>query len=169
MKASKLAYRIASEIQKTIKTEGFVCVEEPEPANLQIIPEILTKRCRQYVRKIVREINGTYEQGYFSACAVMIRRLIETCMIEAFEKKGLSHLIKEDTEYKTADLIKNELLQNPFNNLSRNARRALQNKNLLGLGHQCAHDRFFTAGKGDIDDIRSDVRILIEYLIHQFS
>jgi len=92
-------------------------------------------------------------------------------MIEAFEKKGLSAQIKNTArEYKTADEIKKVLLQNPFGNMSRNVRRALsEKKNAITLGDQCAHDRFFTAQKSDVDDIRDDTRVLIEYLICQFT
>lgn len=171
MKVHKLAYKIASNIQKEIKEEGLVCIEEPEVPSIQIIPESLTRDCKKYIQRIVREINGTYEKGFFSACAVMIRRLIETCMIEAFEKKGLASAIKKpnSNEYESAEEIKNQLLQNPFGNLSRSPRRALQDKNILELGHKCAHDRFFTARKHDINDIKNKVRSLIEYLIHQFS
>ena len=170
MKIHKLAYKIASNIQKEIKEEGLVCIEEPEIPSVQIIPESLTRNCRSYIQRIVREINGTYEKGFFSACAVMIRRLIETCMIEAFEHKGLVSMIKDPNgEYKTADEIKNQLLQNPFGNLSRSARRALSDNDTLGLGHKCAHDRFFTARKPDVDNIKNKVRSLIEYLIHQFT
>jgi len=170
MKIHKFAYNIASNIQKEIKEEGLVCIEEPEIPSLQIIPESLTRNCDKYIRIIVREINGSYENGFFSACAVMIRRLIETCMIEAFEHKGLVSMIKDPNgEYKTADEIKNELLKNPFNNLSRNVKRALQDRNILELGHKCAHDRFFTARRQDVDGIKNRVRSLIEYLIHQFN
>lgn len=170
MKIHRLAHKIASNIQKEIKDAELICVEEPEIPSTQIIPESLARQCRSYIKKIVREINGTYEKGFHSACAVMIRRLIETCMIEAFEKKRLASRIKKtnSNEYKTAGEIKNELLQNPFGNLSRNARQALNEKNLLELGHKCAHDRFFTARKSDIDGIKNIARDLIEYLIHQF-
>lgn len=170
MKIHKFAYKIASNIQKEIKEEGLVCIEEPEIPSVQIIPESLTRNCRSYIQRIVREINGTYEKGFFSACAVMTRRLIETCMIEAFEHKGLASMIKDPNgEYKTADEIKNELLKNPFGNLSRNPRRALQDRNTFELGHKCAHDRFFTARRHDVDDIKNGVRSLIEYLIHQLT
>jgi len=171
MKIHKFAYKIASNIQKEIKEEGLVCIEEPEIPSIQIIPESLTRNCRSYIQRIVREINGTYEKGFFSACAVMIRRLIETCMIEAFEHKKLASVIKvpNSNEYKSAEEIKNQLLQNPFGNLSRSARRALSDNDTLGLGHKCAHDRFFTARRHDVNDIKDGVRSLIEYLIHQFT
>jgi len=167
MKTYKIAKKIASAIQQDVITEDLICIEEPERARSQIIPENLAKTSQQYVQKIIREINGTYEKGYFTACAVMIRRLLETLMIEAFEKKGLASLIKDNNEYKTAEKIRNKLLENPFGNISRNAKRALQNKDLFELGNKCAHDRFFIARKSDIDGIKGEARNLIEYLIYQ--
>lgn len=163
--------KIALEIQKDATSSDLLVLREPEIPSVQIIPEILVRNCRPYIKRIVREVNGTYEKGFFSSSAVMMRRLVETCMIEAFENRGLSASIKNpDGDYKTADEIKNELLQDPFGNLSRNVKRALSHrKNVITLGDQCAHDRFFTAQKSDVDDIRNDMRVLIEYLICQFT
>jgi hypothetical protein len=169
MKVYRQAFRIAAEIRKETAIAGLVCVEEPEKPFYQLIPENLFKHCGDYIRKIVREINGSYEKGYFSCCAVMIRRLIETCMIEAFEKKGMQARIKNGDDYLTAAQIKADLLKNPFGNLSRNSRQALQDEEILHLGDRCAHDRFFTARKPDIDRILPKVRDAVEYLVHQFT
>ena len=169
MKVYRQAFRIATEIRKETAIAGLVCAEEPEKPLYQLIPENLFKHCGDYIKKIVREINGSYEKGYFSCCAVMIRRLIETCMIEAFEKKQNQALIKNGDDYLTAAQIRNELLKNPFGNLSRNSRQALLDEEILHLGDRCAHDRFFTARKPDIDRILPKVRDAVEYLIHQFT
>jgi len=158
---------IASQINKEIIKAGLTCVDEPLQSRYQLIPNKLVKECPKYIQRVIREINSTYESGCFISCGILIRRLIETMMIEAFEKNNLAHLIKKEKEYKSADDIKNELLRDPFNNISRNARKALNNKKILELGNQCAHDRFFIAQKSDIDNIILDVRILIEYLVWQ--
>jgi len=159
----KITFDIYNDI---LNVEGMV-IEEPVRATVQIIPESVVKNSPLYVQKVVKEINTSYENGCFTACGVLIRRLIETLMIESFERKGLAELIKEDKQYKTAEEIKNKLLEDPFGNLSRNARKALENKKLLGLGNLCAHDRYFVARKQDIDQIKGDLRILIEYLVYQ--
>jgi hypothetical protein len=167
METYKLIYRIASDIQN--QARDLVCLEDAESPTWQIFPESIVKNRKPYIKRISREINGTYEKGFHTSCGVMIRRLIETCMIEAFEFKGLASIIKQkkSNDYMSAEEIRIELLKDPFGNLSRNARRALNDINIIELGHKCAHDRFFIARKQDIDGIISKVRILIEYLIHQ--
>jgi hypothetical protein len=158
---------IASKINEDIKLIGLQGKVEPQVSSFQIIPESLVINHREYIKRIVREINGTYENALFTACGVLIRRLFETCMIEAFEFNKKESIIKElNGEYKTAEQIKNELLKNPFGNISRSVKRALGNKDILEVGHNCAHDRFFTARKYDIDKIRSDIRYIVEYLMH---
>jgi hypothetical protein len=50
---------------------------------------LLTKTQRGYMITIGRQMNGCFEAGWFDASAVMMRRLLETSIIEAFEAKGL--------------------------------------------------------------------------------
>ncbi|WP_208543899.1 hypothetical protein [Paenibacillus protaetiae] len=52
--------------------------------NQLVFSQSLVKHTRGYIEKVVNQINGTYEQGWYDACAVMIRRVIETLIIEAF-------------------------------------------------------------------------------------
>ncbi len=163
--------QIGNNIQKDINASNLRCLEEPSPSSSQIIPESIFKNCgKNYIKRIVREINSSYEKGIHCGCAVMIRRLIETCMIEAFEAKGKEETIKNaDGNYKGCSDIRNELKNNPFNNLSRNARKALNDNNIIQYGHNAAHDRYWITRKQDIDRIKENIRILIEYLVHQFN
>ena len=54
-----------------------------------VLPHAIVKGTRGYIERVVFQINGCYEKGWFDGCAVMMRRLIETLIIECFEK----HLI----------------------------------------------------------------------------
>lgn len=167
MKIYKDIKKITFDIYNDILNVESTTIEEPLRSTIQIIPESVVRNSPIYIQKVVREINTSYENGCFTACGVLVRRLMETLMIESFERKGLAELIKEDKQYKTAEEIKNKLLENPFGNLSRNARKALEHKKLLGLGHLCAHERYFIARKQDLDQIKGDLRILVEYLVYQ--
>lgn len=162
-----LQYKVPLPISKAKKV--VAAIDQTTPS-VPVIPESLFKECPAYIVRIVNEINGTYKNGYYTASAILMRRLVETCMIEAFEKKGLADQIRTGEDYKTADEIKNELLKNPFGNLSRNDRKALnQKRNILRLGDMCAHDRFYFCQKMNIDSIVNDVEVIIQYLICQFT
>jgi hypothetical protein len=43
-------------------------------------------------------MNGAYSAGWYDACAVMMRRLLETVIIEAFEQNGLDQKIKDSSQ-----------------------------------------------------------------------
>ena len=38
-------------------------------------------------------MNGCFEQGWYDACAVMMRRLLEIAIIEAFEHENIANKI----------------------------------------------------------------------------
>ena len=161
------ALEIATSIQAEAVGLGLIGIEEPTRPKIQIIPEGLVSDCPPYLKRIVREINGTYESAFFTSCAVMIRRLLETSIIEVYSKNGLDSEIRnsDGNFFGIADL-RRALLTDPFKSLSRISRRALKNDFLFECGHLAAHDRFYTARKQDIERICNDARVLFEYLTH---
>src|SRR6266446_2706977 len=64
------------------------------PANEYLLPFALVRGTRGYVEKVVNQVNGCYEKGWFDGCAVMMRRLVETLIIECFEHHHIDHKIK---------------------------------------------------------------------------
>jgi hypothetical protein len=127
---------------------------------------LLAKTKRGYIVTIGKQMNGCYSAGWYDACAVMMRRLLETTIIEAFESKGLATNIKDSRKEDFLQLT--ELvaiaISEPAWNLSRNAKQALPR--LKNIGHVSAHSRRFTAQRADIDKIQYDARIAIEEFLH---
>lgn len=120
---------------------------------------------RGYLESLVHQINGSYEHGWYDACAVMIRRLTETLIIEAFEAHSLAAKIKNgagDFLY-LGDLI-NATISEPSWNLGRNARTSL--KALKDIGDKSAHSRRFIAQRRDIDTTMNDLRVVVQELIY---
>jgi len=130
-----------------------------------LIPLSLVKGTRGYIERIAHQASGAYDQGWYDACAVMCRRLLETLIIEAFESKAISPKIQDASgNYKyLSGLIPATLSESAWT-LSRNARKALPN--LKDIGDLSAHSRRFTAQKGDIDPLRQDFRIAVEEFLH---
>jgi len=118
---------------------------------------------RGYIEKIANQVNGCYEKGWFDACAVMIRRLLETLIIEVFESKGLESNIKKDGDYFYLRDMINVLLQEPLFNLGRNTKKALPK--LKDIGDKSAHSRRFIAIRQDIDELKTDLRVVIQELL----
>jgi hypothetical protein len=95
----------------------------------------------------------------------MMRRLMETLIIECFEKHQIAEKIKNargDFLY-LADLI-DKVTQETTWNLGRNTKQALPK--LKNLGDQSAHSRRYTAHREDIDKLSSDFRTVCQELIY---
>ncbi|WP_108098262.1 DUF4145 domain-containing protein [Pseudomonas sp. GV071] len=130
-----------------------------------IIPHALIRGTRGYLEKIMHQANGCYANGWYDACAVMIRRLIETLIIETFETYNLAHKIQGpsgDFLY-LSDLINITLSEQSWN-LSRNAKQALPK--LKDIGDKSAHSRRFNAVRHDIDKIQADIRVVVQELTY---
>jgi len=126
---------------------------------------ILAQANRGYLVTIGRQMNGCYARGWYDSAAVMMRRLIEIAIIEAFEGKGLAATITTASgDYlQLSELIARALGESNWT-LSRNARKALPS--LRDVGHRSAHGRYFTAKKEDIDHLQSGCRVVVEEFLH---
>ncbi len=133
-----------------------------------IIYMSLVNGTRGYIEKLSHQINGTYENGWYDGCAVMIRRLIETLIIECFESKSIAHKIQNvsgDFVY-LSDLISATLSESSWN-IGRNAKKSL--KALKDIGDKSAHSRRFIAQRRDIDKVTADIRNVVQELIYLAS
>jgi hypothetical protein len=122
----------------------------------------LAKTKRTYLVAVARQMNGCYVLEWYDACAVMMRRLLETCIIEAFEAKGIAAKAKNPNGdfLQLTDLISAALAETTTWNLTRQTKAALPK--LRDIGHTSAHNRYHTAFKKDIDDVRRDCRNVIQ-------
>jgi hypothetical protein len=130
-----------------------------------VLPAAIVKGVRRgYISRIANQVNGCYEQGWYDGCAVMMRRLLETLIIEVFEHFEHAQQIKNsngDFLY-LADLI-SAMLSQPSWNLGRNTKAALPR--LKSLGDQSAHSRRFVAHREDVDKVQGDFRVVVQELL----
>ena len=126
----------------------------------------LNQTNRGYLVSVGRQINGCYASGWYDGCAVMMRRLLESSIIEAYEARHLDAKIKDQATgdfYQLTALI-SAALNEPSWNLPRNVRRELPN--LRDLGHRSAHNRYYLASKPDIDRLVNPYRETVEAFLH---
>jgi hypothetical protein len=139
--------------------------EEGLLANSQaVILTSLVRGTRGYIERVANQINGAYENGWYDACAVMLRRLIETLIVEAFEHHGISAKIKNssgDFLY-LRDLIDKTLSEGAWN-LSRNTKQSLPR--LKDIGDKSAHSRRYIAQRGDIQPLLLDIRTVVQEML----
>jgi hypothetical protein len=150
-------------LSTTWKTPAAAAEARSEPSVFPLV--ILERTKRAYLISLCRQMNGCYSDGWYDACAVMMRRLVEISIIEAFEAKGLADAIKgaDGNYFQLSDLVSAALGQ-PKLNLSRNAKKELPK--LRDVGHRSAHGRYFNAEKDDIERVQSGCRVVIEEFLH---
>jgi hypothetical protein len=123
------------------------------------------KDTRGYIEKVCEQMNGCYQFGFFDAASVMVRRLVETLIIEAYEK------LKRESEIKDGngnylmlrDLVTRAVGQQPIG-LGRDAKDALGK--IKEMGDRSAHNRRYNAVKTDMDKVLSGVRVVVDELIN---
>jgi hypothetical protein len=166
--ASSLALSEALNAARVMQSEFDSILGPPhEGGNARsdaVLLRSVTRNTRDYIERLVEQINGCYEHGWYDASAVMIRRLLETLIIEAFEAYGDAQLIKN----KNGDFVYlKELIDQALSysgwNLGRNTKAAL--KDLKDIGDKSAHSRRFTAHRGDIDAIRAALRTAVQEFV----
>ena len=161
---AKQAIWLAKKIQSEVPRRGTPPDEGLTSESEQVIPFSVVRGTRGYIEKIANQINGCYENGWFDGCAVMIRRLVETLIIETFEHHGIADNIKNANGdfYYLRDLVNKTLAESTWN-LSRNSKTALPR--LKSIGDLSAHSRRYIAHRQDIDKIIDDLRVVVQELV----
>lgn len=129
------------------------------------LPEAVWRKTRGYLEKVCEQLNGCYQYGFLDAAAVMMRRVVETLIIEAYE-----HL-KRETEVKDSDgnyLMLSGLIDRAVApaglGLGREAKRALAD--IKRTGDRSAHNRRVNAVSTDLMDVASGMRVVVEELVN---
>jgi hypothetical protein len=158
----------ARDLQFTIKTTWSKAA--PDTHDLEeagVFPLVkLNQTNRGYLVVVGRQMNGSYASGWYDSCAVMMRRLLESSIIEAFETRKIDAKIKNP---KTGDFLQltglvGAALAEPTWNLPRTVKRELDG--LKDLGHRSAHNRYYLATKPDLDKHVGAYREAVETFLH---
>ncbi len=142
----------------------------PHPETLPTARDsVLAKRLfhntRGYLEKVVFQINTTYDNTCYDACAVMIRRLVETLIIDAFEYRGIADSIKSaNGEFLPLDELVDKTVSERGWNLRRDTKQEL--KKLKHIGDLSAHGRRYNAQRHDIDGHIAGLRVVAEELLY---
>jgi hypothetical protein len=131
------------------------------------LPEPIWKNTRGYIEEICRELNGSFHHAYYNAAAVMLRRLLETLIIEAYEHLGREAEIKDGggNYFMLSELAERACGEKGHKgqNLGRDSKKAL--KEARSVGNWSAHARRFLAHAGDLTKFQPGVRLLAQELI----
>ena len=70
-----------------------------KPKTEMVLARSLVSNTRGYIERVVAQINGTYENGWYDGCAVMIRRLLETLIATVYKGNIIKNLIMDCQSY----------------------------------------------------------------------
>ncbi|MBI2464947.1 DUF4145 domain-containing protein [Candidatus Shapirobacteria bacterium] len=146
--------------QKLIEEKYLKNPTTPEVSN-NLLPISLFENTRGYIEKVAYQAIACFDNGLYDACNVMLRRLLETLIIETFEKNNLSTKIKNSQGdfYYLEDLIRLAVAEASFN-LSRNCKSGL--KEIKRFGDLSAHNRRFIAKRDDLINISKELRVVYQ-------
>jgi hypothetical protein len=132
--------------------------------DLGYLPKPVWENTRGYIERVCEQLNGCFQFTFYDGASVLVRRLIETLIIEAYEKLNREAEIKKDGNYHMlAGLVTAATGTNGIN-LGRDAKKALAD--VKELGDRSAHNRRFNATKPDLEKIQSGVRVAADELIN---
>lgn len=118
---------------------------------------------RDFLDKLIKQVNHSYINNCYDAAAVLMRRIFEVLLVLSYQNLGI------DNEIKDASGNGYVMLERIVSNAKGNATLKLSRiKNEFDtfrvVGNFSAHNITYTAGKKDIDDIKLNYRVMLEEL-----
>lgn len=129
----------------------------------EYLPPEFTAGTRKYLEQIVRQINGSYEAGFYDACATLCRRLMESLIIDCYVTAKRAHEIQRDGVFLMLDSLITVITSDRSIVLGRNTPNTM--REVKTIGDTAAHDRTYITPKLDLDDMRLRYRHLIQELL----
>ena len=147
-------------VNDTIKPPSETAISRDEP----VIYLAMVRGTRGYIERVAHQVNGSYANGWYDACAVMLRRLLETLIIECYEAHKIEDRIKDKAGNYLflKDLVDRTLAENSWT-LGLAFRSVLPK--LKDLGDKAAHNRRYNAHREDIDKLLKDLRDTVQELL----
>lgn len=135
-------------------------------SNSELIEEAKFCGKRNFLDRLIQQINFSYGNNCYDACAVLMRRLFEVLLVLSYQNKGIEgDITNPDGSHKMLETIVKNAKQNKA--LGVPARIAKNFDAFREVGNNSAHSITYTAGKQDIDTIARDYRVMLEDLYNR--
>lgn len=140
--------------------------QPPVDQDLGYLPKAVWANTRGYIEKIATQLNGCFQFGFYDAAAVMIRRLIETLIIECYEHLGRDSEIRgaDGNFLMLRDLVVRAKGKTGLAALTRNGKKALDD--VKALGDLSAHNRYYNAVQADLEKVQMGVRAAVDEMLN---
>ncbi len=128
-----------------------------------VLPVNSLKGTRRYLEQLSHQINASYESGLFDGAAVLMRRLMESLLLEIYISRGRQSEIQSNGTFLMLSRLIAYVKSDGSLSLSRAFARTVDE--IKQLGDTAAHDRTYLTQMIDIDDLKARYRKLIEELL----
>jgi hypothetical protein len=122
-------------------------------------------KTRGHLSKLVRQINGSYEYGFYDGCAALCRRLMESLIIEVYIHQKRVAAIQTNGQFFTLERLIGIIRADADVTLGRSSPKTMDE--IKSLGDTAAHDRTYIMLEMDIDDVKARYRRMINDLLVQ--
>lgn len=131
------------------------------------LPEAVWTATRGYIESVCRQLNGCFRAAYYDAASVMLRRLLETLIIEAYEYLKRENEIKDGggNYYMLKDLVERACGEKGHAGLSLGRDSKATLKDARDIGNWSAHARRYNAVAADLIKVQSGVRVTVQDIL----
>lgn len=151
-------------IEMLAKAEIEPAFKSLNRAETEFIPIEIVDGSRGYVVNVARQVNRCFQCDSLDACGVMVRRLLETLIIEVFEKKGIADKIKDASgNYLMFTDLVSKLISTPETPIGRATKKELPT--IATVLNNCAHSRSFNISKAQLVQYQAFIVIAVQELM----
>lgn len=133
------------------------------PVSDSIIPLEWVAGSPGHVQRLVQQINGCYDLGFYDACAALCRRLMESLIIQVYLVNGRREHIQANGVFVGLEALIQRVCNDDEIAVGRNSNRTMVQ--IKGIGDTAAHDRSYITPQIDIDDVKAAYRRVINELL----
>lgn len=164
---SKAGFKLKPTERNTIKS-WLIPILQGVAADVDLehgyLPEAVWKNTRGYIEKIAFQTNGCFQYGFYDGASVLLRRLVETLLIESYEhNKTQARIADSNGNYFMLSGIIADAVDNNGLSLGRETKSVL--RELKSLGDRAAHNRRYNTVRADLEKKRLGVRLVVDELI----
>lgn len=153
-----LERKTVDKIKKEVSEDFEVIVTD------ELLPLDILDSAPYYIKLTAKQMNQCFECCLYDAVLVVMRKLIETLIIECFERYGIDDNIKDDKGnfFFLSELIPRFVVADKWN-VSRNLETHI--KMVKKYGDLSAHNRRFLAKRSDMSIFKFEMRQVIQEII----
>lgn len=161
------SFRLHAKAIEKLKSEAPELSEKSVDveSDSSILPDSLLADKRTYIQRFGKQINASYSKNIFDGCAVLMRRMVEVCLIHTYENLDLDSVIKNGSRYKDLRDIIKDAISNSQINLTQDSKDCLDE--FRELGNLSAHQLFYNCKAEEIEKVKRKFRLLVEELFNK--